>query len=69
MPTVSESSQRQCATIIPSLFGENIFAVFQTATDWSTHVNTKGKIYNVQERRGSRVRDMMNHEIWLDTIN
>ena len=48
------------------IYGENIFAVFQTATDWSTHVNTKGKIYNVQERRGSRVRDMMNHEIWLD---
>ena len=50
-------------------YGENIFAVFQTATDWSTHVQTKGKIYNVQERRGSKVRDMMNHEIWLDTIN
>jgi len=47
-------------------YGENIFAVFQTATDWSTHVKTKGKIYNVQERRGSRIKDMMNNEIWLD---
>ena len=50
-------------------YGNNIFAVFQTATDWSTHVQTKGKIYNVQERRGSRVRDMMTNEIWLDHIN
>ena len=50
-------------------YGHNMFAVFQTATDWSTHVQTKGKIYNVQERRGSRVRDMMNNEIWLDHVN
>ena len=50
-------------------YGHNMFAVFQTATDWSTHVQTKGKIYNVQERRGSRVRDMMTNEIWLDHVN
>ena len=50
-------------------YGENIFAVFQTATDWSTHVQTKGKIYNVQERRSSRIQDMMNSEIWLDHTN
>ena len=50
-------------------YGNNIFAVFQTATDWSTHVQTKGKIYNVQERRGSRIQDMMNSEIWLDHTN
>jgi len=50
-------------------YGHNMFAVFQTATDWSTHVQTKGKIYNVQERRGSKVRDMMTNEIWLDHVN
>ncbi len=50
-------------------YGQNMFAVFQTATDWSTHVTTKGKVYNVQERRGSRVRDMKNNEIWLDHTN
>tara|TARA_R100000742_G_C4273496_1_gene93058 strand:+ start:225 stop:1121 length:897 start_codon:yes stop_codon:yes gene_type:complete len=50
-------------------YGQNMFAVFQTATDWSTHVTTKGKTYNVQERRGSRIKDMKNHEIWLDHVS
>ena len=50
-------------------YGENLFAVFQTATDWSTHVETKGKVYNVQNRRNARVHDMMKHEIWMDRLN
>ena len=47
-------------------YGENLFAVFQTATDWSTHVETKGKIYNVQERRNSRVQSMLISDMWRD---
>ena len=50
-------------------YGENLFAIFQTATDWSTHVETKGKVYNVQNRRNARVHDMMKHEIWMDQLN
>tara|TARA_R100000951_G_scaffold101061_1_gene92140 strand:- start:271 stop:1158 length:888 start_codon:yes stop_codon:yes gene_type:complete len=50
-------------------YGHNMFAVFQTATDWSTHVETKGKVYNVQNRRNARVHDMMKHEIWMDKLN
>ena len=50
-------------------YGDNLFAVFQTATDWSTHVETKGKVYNVQNRRNARVHDMMKHEIWMDKLN
>ena len=49
-------------------YGDNLFAVFQTATDWSTHVETKGKVYNVQNRRNARVHDMMKHEIWMDKL-
>lgn len=47
-------------------YTENLFAVFQTATDWSTHVQTKGKVYNVQNRRNARVHDMMKSSIWLN---
>ena len=49
-------------------YGENLFAVFQTATDWSTHVETKGKVYNVQDRRNGRVHQMMNHDIWKESL-
>jgi hypothetical protein len=47
-------------------YGENLFAVFQTATDWSTHVETKGKVYNVQERRNGRVQDMLISDTWRE---
>ena len=49
-------------------YGENLFAVFQTATDWSTHVKTKGKVYNVQERRNGRVQSMLTSEMWKDHL-
>ncbi len=45
-------------------YGENKFAVFQTATDWSTHFETKGRIYNVQNKRNSRVQEMLAHELF-----
>ena len=49
-------------------YGENLFAVFQTATDWSTHIKTKGKLYNVQQRRNNRVQNMLISELWRDHL-
>ena len=50
-------------------YGENLFAVFQTATDWSTHIEkTRGKVYNVQERRQSRVDQMLADNTWREHL-
>ena len=46
-------------------YGDNLFAVYQTATHWSSHPITRGSIQLVQRRREQKVIDMMNSNYWL----
>jgi hypothetical protein len=46
-------------------YGPILFAVYQTATHWATHIDkTRGKVYNVQDRRMTKVNSMMNSNYW-----
>ena len=46
-------------------YGNTLFAVYQTATDWSSHPDTKGAIHNVSRKREKEVAKMMNSSEWL----
>ena len=43
----------------------NLFAVYQTATDWASHPVTRGAIHNVSRKREKEVAKMMNSPEWL----
>ena len=43
----------------------NLFAVYQTATDWASHPDTRGAIHNVSRKREKEVAKMMNSPEWL----
>ena len=42
-----------------------LFAVYQTATDWSSHPVTRGAIHNVSRKREKEVAKMMTSSEWL----
>ena len=46
-------------------YGNTLFAVYQTATDWSSHPDTRGAIHNVSRKREKEVAKMMNSPEWL----
>jgi hypothetical protein len=46
-------------------YGNTLFAVYQTATDWSSHPDTRGEIYNVSRKREKQVAQMLNSSEWL----
>ena len=43
----------------------NLFAVYQTATDWASHPDTRGAIHNVSRKREKEVAKMLNSSEWL----
>ena len=43
----------------------NLFAVYQTATDWASHPVTRGAIHNVSRKREKEVAKMLNSSEWL----
>ena len=43
----------------------NLFAVYQTATDWASHPVTRGAIHNVSREREKEVAKMLNSSEWL----
>jgi len=44
------------------LLGNNVWAVYNAATDWATHIGeTKGKAHNVARTRETKVANMLNH--------
>jgi len=45
-------------------YGPTLFAVYQTATDWSSHPVTKGAIHNVSRKREKQVAEMMISSEW-----
>ena len=45
-------------------YGPTLFAVYQTATDWSSHPVTKGALHNVSRKREKEVAEMMNSSEW-----
>ena len=45
-------------------YGPTLFAVYQTATDWSTHPVTKGALHNVSRKREKEVAEMMTSSEW-----
>jgi hypothetical protein len=45
-------------------YGPTLFAVYQTATDWSTHPVTKGALHNVSRKREKEVAEMMTSNEW-----
>ena len=46
-------------------YKSTLFAVYQTATDWSSHPDTRGAIHNVSRKREKEVAKMMNSPEWL----
>ena len=46
-------------------YGPTLFAVYQTATDWSSNPVTRGAIHNVSRKREKEVAKMMNSSEWL----
>ena len=46
-------------------YGPTLFAVYQTATDWSSHPVTKGALHNVSRKRERQVAEMMTSSEWL----
>jgi hypothetical protein len=46
-------------------YGSNLFAVYQTATEWSSHPITKGSRELVKRKREQQVVDMLNSNYWL----
>ena len=46
-------------------YGPTLFAVYQTATDWSSHPITKGALHNVSRKRERQVAEMMTSSEWL----
>ena len=45
--------------------GSNLYATYNAATQWATHVNkTKGKVHNVERTRESKVASMLNTNKW-----
>ena len=48
--------------------GSNLYAVYNAATEWATHVvNSKGKIHNVQRTREAKVNQMLKSRHWKNT--
>ena len=45
-------------------YGNTLFAVYQTATDWSSHPVTKGALHNVSRKREKEVAEMMTSSEW-----
>jgi len=46
-------------------YGPTLFAVYQTATDWSSHPVTHGAIHNVSRKREKQVAEMLSSSEWL----
>ena len=46
-------------------YGNTLFAVYQTATDWSSHPVTKGAVHNVSRKREKEVAKMLTSSEWL----
>ena len=46
-------------------YGKTLFAVYQTATDWSSHPVTRGMEHNVSRKREKQVAEMMISSEWL----
>ena len=46
-------------------YGNTLFAVYQTATDWSSHPDTRGAIHNVSRKREKQVAEMLSSSEWL----
>ena len=46
-------------------YGPTLFAVYQTATDWSSHPVTKGAKHNVSRKREKQVAEMLSSSEWL----
>ena len=46
-------------------YGKTLFAVYQTATDWSSHPVTRGMEHNVSRKREKQVAEMMTSSEWL----
>lgn len=45
--------------------GNNLYAVYNTATEWASHVGqSKGRVHNVERNRESKVASMLNSENW-----
>ena len=49
-------------------YGNTMFAVYQTATHWSSHPITRGQIQLVIRRREQKVIDMLNSNYWKEMI-
>ena len=49
-------------------YGSTMFAVYQTATHWSSHPITRGSTELVSRRREQKVINMMNSRNWLSLI-
>ena len=45
-------------------YGPTLFAVYQTATHWSSHPVTKGALHNVSRKREKQVAEMMTSNEW-----
>ena len=45
-------------------YGKTLFAVYQTATDWSSHPDTRGMEHNVSRKREKQVAEMMTSSEW-----
>jgi len=48
-----------------SSYGNNLFAVYQAATEWSSHPITRGSVELVKRKREQQVVDMLNSNYWL----
>ena len=48
-----------------ALYMCTLFAVYQTATDWSSHPVTRGMEHNVSRKREKQVAEMMTSSEWL----
>ena len=45
--------------------GRNLYAVYNTATQWASHVGeTRGQVHNVERSRETKVAAMLNSEPW-----
>ena len=45
-------------------YGPTLFAVYQTATHWSSHPDTRGALHNVSRKREKQVAEMMTSNEW-----
>lgn len=50
-------------------YGNTVFAIYQTATDWATHPVTRGAVYNVSRKREKQVAEMMQSDYWNALYN